>query len=174
MKLRASFSALILLLGFCLGAPPAAAQQSCPPPPFSGSAKELEKNIFSEQQESDLGDAIAEHMQRSFRVIDDDIAATLRRAGENLLRQLPPTKIRIQFFLVDLPVVNAFAAPGGRVYVTRKLVTASRSEDELPLADSIATCARSSAVSIGKMCWTLSRWFGVSMKPPVPGVDASR
>ena len=131
MKLRASYSAMILLLGFCLGAPPAAAQQSCPPPPFSGSAKELEKNIFSEQQESDLGDAIAEHMQRSFRVIDDDIVATLRRAGENLLRQLPPTKIRIQFFLVDLPVVNAFAAPGGRVYVTRKLVTASRSEDEL-------------------------------------------
>ena len=24
------------------------------------------------------------------------------------------------------------------------------------------------------MCWIPSRWFGVSMKPPVPGVDASR
>ena len=32
---------------------------------------------------------------------------------------------------------------------------------------------RSSAATIGEMCWTLSRWFGVSMNPPVPGVEAS-
>ena len=36
-----------------------------------------------------------------------------------------------------------------------------------------ATPASASAVVIGETCCTLSRWFGVSTKPPVPGVDAS-
>ena len=31
----------------------------------------------------------------------------------------------------------------------------------------------SSGVAMGWMCWTPSRWFGVSTNPPVPGVDAS-
>ena len=31
-----------------------------------------------------------------------------------------------------------------------------------------------SGVAIGRTCRTPSRWFGVSMNPPVPGVDASR
>ena len=34
--------------------------------------------------------------------------------------------------------------------------------------------ARPSGVAIGRMCRTCSRWLGVSMNPPLPGVDASR
>ena len=34
------------------------------------------------------------------------------------------------------------------------------------------TAARSAAVEIGRMCWMASRWFGLSTKPPVPGVLA--
>ena len=123
------FFIFILMLTFCLSAPPLEAQQGCPPPPFAGSAKEKERNIFSEQQESDLGDAIAEHIQREFKVIDDDVTMAVRRVGENLLRQLPPSNIRFQFFLVDVPTANAFSFPGGRVYVTRKLVATTRNED---------------------------------------------
>jgi predicted Zn-dependent protease len=88
-------------------------------------------NIFTEQQEVDLGDAAAEHIQGDFQVIDADINDYLRQVGERIVKHIPPTHFRFQFFLVDLPDVNAFALPGGRVYVTRKLVAFVRNEDEL-------------------------------------------
>src|SRR5215475_4016754 len=105
------------------------AQQPCRPP-----APQLsrEPNIFTEEQEVDLGDAIAEQIQRNFRVIDDDeITGYLRRIGERVVKHLPPTRLRFQFFLVDLSEANAFVLPGGRIYVSRKLVAFTQSEDEL-------------------------------------------
>jgi WD40 repeat protein len=105
------------------------AQEPCRPP-----APQLsrEPNIFTEEQEVDLGDAIAEQIQRDFRVIDDDeVTGHLRRIGERVVKHLPPTKLRFQFFLVDLPEANAFVLPGGRIYVSRKMVAFAQSEDEL-------------------------------------------
>jgi hypothetical protein len=46
------------------------APQPCKAPVPSTASRE--PNVFSEQQEVDLGDAIAEHIQRDFRVIDDE------------------------------------------------------------------------------------------------------
>jgi WD40 repeat protein len=117
------------MLGFLVGSSPLAAQQApCPVPSYvpPGAA-----NMFSEQQESDLGDAIAEQVQREFKVIDDDVTEYLRRVGQRLLAQAPPSNIRFRFYLVDVPEVNAYSFPGGRIYATRKLVAASRNEDEL-------------------------------------------
>jgi hypothetical protein len=105
------------------------AQQVCRPPAPQVSR---EPNIFTEEQEVDLGDAIAEQIQRNFRVFDDDeVAGYLRRIGERVVKHLPPTKLRFQFFLVDLSEANAFVLPGGRIYVSRKLVAFTQSEDEL-------------------------------------------
>lgn len=121
---------LLLLLAFVIApAPPARAQQKCRPPLAPAAARE--PNIFTPQQEMDLGDAVAEHVQRNFRIIDDDeIIAHLRRVGERVAKNLE-TELRFQFFLIDLPVANAFAMPGGRIYVSRKIVAFARSEDEL-------------------------------------------
>src|SRR5262249_34225591 len=89
-------------------------------------------NMFSDRQEMDVGDAIAEHVQREFLVIDDpDYTGYVQRVGQRLLQHAPPTELRIQFFLSDLPVANALSLPGGRVYVSRKLVAITRNEDEL-------------------------------------------
>ena len=106
-----------------------AAQEPCRPPMPPPSAA---PNIFSEAQENDLGDAIAEQLDRDLRVIDEpEITGELRRIGQRLVRHLPATSLRIQFFLIDLPDANAFVLPGGRIYVSRKLVSFSQSEDEL-------------------------------------------
>src|SRR5262249_2127792 len=105
------------------------AQQPCRPPAPQASR---EPNIFTEEQEVDLGDAIAEQLQRNFRVIDDEeITGHLRRIGGRIVKHLPPTKLRFQFFLVDLGDANAFVLPGGRIYVSRKLVAFTQNEDEL-------------------------------------------
>ena len=108
----------------------AGAQQPCPPvriPPQSAGS-----NLFSDQQEMDVGDAIAEQVQREFRVIDDpDYTGYLQRVGQKLLDRAPHGQLRVQFFLSDLPVANALSLPGGRVYVSRKLVALAGNENEL-------------------------------------------
>src|SRR5262249_56726606 len=74
----------------------------------------------------------AEQFRRIFGVFEDDeVAGYLRRMGERVVKHLPPTKLRFQFFLVDLSEANAFVLPGGRIYVSRKLVAFTQSEDEL-------------------------------------------
>jgi len=44
---------------------------------------------------------------------------------------LPPTNLKFRFFIVDLPEANAFVLPGGRIYVSRKLIGFVQNEDEL-------------------------------------------
>lgn len=108
----------------------AAGQSPCTAPPLvlppAGGPVAL-----SEQQEVDLGDAIAEHMQRGFPVVDDQTNEYLQQIGDRILKQLPATTLRFRFQLVNIPDVNAFALPGGRVYVSRKMVALTQNEDEL-------------------------------------------
>src|SRR5512138_3188212 len=117
---------LLIILDFTIFAQ----QQPCKPP-LSLPAP-TEPNIFSEEQEIYLGEAVAEHIQRNYKVIEDpEITTYLKTIGERLTRNLPLNRLRFQFFLVDLPDANAFVIPGGRIYVSRKLVAAAVNEDEL-------------------------------------------
>ena len=102
--------------------------QQCPLPP---SPFQAEANIFSREQEMYLGDAVAQQLEGDFSVIkDDELNRRLREIGERLLRALPPDGRRYQFFLFDQPVANAWGLPGGRIYISRKMVAFTRSEDE--------------------------------------------
>jgi WD40 repeat protein len=104
-------------------------QQPCQPP---APAASREPNIFTEVQENDLGDAVAERFEPYLRIIEDEaLTRHLTSIGQRLVRRLPPTQLRVRFALVDLPEANAFVLPGGRVYVSRKLVGFTRTEDEL-------------------------------------------
>ena len=104
------------------------AQSKCVPPsipPFAA-------NLFSPEQEMNLGEAVAAHIESNFRVIDDEeVTGYLRRIAQKLIGQMPPTNLRFEFFVVDINDVNAFTLPGGRIYVTRKLITFAKTEDEL-------------------------------------------
>lgn len=90
-------------------------------------------NIFTPAQERDLGDAIAERAQRDYQVIDDaSVRAFLESIGTRLTAHLPAgTDLTLMFHVIELPEPNAFVLPGGRVYVSRKLIAFARSEDEL-------------------------------------------
>jgi WD40 repeat protein len=55
----------------------------------------------------------------------------LQSIGDRLVAHLPPSKLKYTFRLVESQMVNAFTLPGGRIYVTRKLVVTSHSEDEI-------------------------------------------
>ncbi len=106
------------------------AQQSCPQPPAL--QKVTGKNIFTEQQEVDLGDAMGESLAREFPLIDDPaLTSHLEALGARLAKFLPPNNLRFRIFLIESPEVNGFSLSGGRIYITRKLVALTRSDDEL-------------------------------------------
>lgn len=89
-------------------------------------------NLFTPAQESDLGDAIAEHLQRTIPIVHAGAqTAYLEALGARVLAHMPATAIRFRYFLVDIPTPNAFVLPGGRVYLSRKLVAFVQGEDEL-------------------------------------------
>jgi len=121
---------LALLTALILSPTILAAQQSCPQPPAL--ERTTGKNIFTDQQEVDLGDVMAEALARETSIIDDpSLTAHLDELGSRLARYLPPNNLRFRFFLIDLSEVNAFSIPGGRIYVSRKIIAYARNDDEL-------------------------------------------
>ncbi len=87
-------------------------------------------NIFNEEQEQWLGDIIDQELQKEFNVIEDP-DGYLQKLGERLLAQLPPTKIRYHFVIIDSPDLNSFGVVGGRIYIHRRMIAFTQNEDEL-------------------------------------------
>ncbi len=88
-------------------------------------------NIFNDQQEQDLGDALAEMFEADMRLAEPGKDDELTRIGEKLLAQLPSSGIKYHFRIYDSGDINAFSTTGGRVYISRKLITAVKNEDAL-------------------------------------------
>jgi predicted Zn-dependent protease len=106
-------------------------QEKCPLPPAIVPLSPY-VDMFSDQQEVDLGDVLAESIAQHIKIIDNDrLTAYLRTLGDRLVTHLPPTNLKFRFYLVELPNVNAFSIAGGRVYMSRKMVALTQNEDEL-------------------------------------------
>ena len=106
------------------------AQQACPPlqPPVPDPTKLL----FTPKQETELGEIVRQQFESDFRVIEDSQVTTyLDRVGQRVARHLPDTGIHFEFLLYDRPEIQAFSMPGGRIYVSRKMIAFLKSEDEL-------------------------------------------
>ena len=104
--------------------------QVCPQPPAL--ERIVGKNCFTAEQEIDLGDAMGDNLAHEFPLVDDPaLTAHLEELGTRLIRFLPPNNLRFRYFLIDWPEVNAFSLSGGRIYVARKMVALTRSDDEL-------------------------------------------
>jgi hypothetical protein len=88
-------------------------------------------NIFSIQQERELGEIIAQRL--TYLRITDDPAVTsyIRRTGDRLARYLPHRGLPFRYFVTESSVPDAFSIPGGRIYITRGLIAQLRSPDEL-------------------------------------------
>jgi len=122
------FTVFFLILIFLASA--AGAQSSCPP--LLAPAPAPLKLLFTPRQEGELGEIIRQQFESDFPVIEDDqVTAYLKQVGGRVSQQLPETGLHYQFLLYDQPEIQAFSMPGGRVYVSRKMVAFLRNEDEL-------------------------------------------
>lgn len=84
------------------------------------------------EEEARIGDSYAAEIAAQTPLIRDPAAvAALNRLGGALAQRADSTGRRYTFYLVDSPEVNAFAIPGGHVYVNRGLVEAADEQAEL-------------------------------------------
>jgi len=107
-----------------------ASAQDCNPPAITANSHIY--NIFSPEQEMVLGELNYQRMSGDSRFIQDEkLLAYVREIGAKLVRHLPPTGLKFQFFIIDMPTANAFNTPGGYVFISRKLISFTKTEDEL-------------------------------------------
>lgn len=88
--------------------------------------------IISTQQERDIGKAESEKVEQFMGLVDHaTLEAYVQSVGQRLAQQSPRQDVTYSFHVVDTPEPNAFALPGGYIYVTRGLLVLLNSEDEL-------------------------------------------
>jgi Zn-dependent protease with chaperone function len=101
-------------------------------------------NLFSTEQEVEIGNESAREVERELPVLgDSSVSGYVEEIGSRLAREAPGADYPYRFRVLDVSDENAFALPGGFIYVNRGLVESVRSEDELAgvLAHEIAHVA---------------------------------
>src|ERR1035441_5380740 len=100
-------------------------------------------NLYSIQKEMALGQQLAREVTRQSKILDDPIISEyVNRIWQNLARN-SDLKVPFTFQVIDGDEVNAFALPGGYVFVYTGLIKVASEEDELAgaLAHEIAHVA---------------------------------
>jgi predicted Zn-dependent protease len=86
----------------------------------------------SEDQEVQLGRQNAEQINSQIPLVRDPIVTNyVRDLGLSIARTTPRADLDWQFFVVNSREVNAFALPGGFIYVNRGLIERAQDLDEL-------------------------------------------
>jgi len=93
-------------------------------------------NTLSRQQEIDMGKAAAPELAQQYGgpVPDASLQAYVRRVGMSMVPYVEGDYADLpwEFTLLDSDVINAFALPGGKVFITRGL--AEKLDDEAEMA----------------------------------------
>jgi predicted Zn-dependent protease len=88
--------------------------------------------LTTTEGERKIGEDAAQEVEQSMGLTQDPaLAAYVEAIGKRLAQQSPRKDVEYQFYVVEMAEPNAFALPGGFVYVSRGLLTLSNSEDEL-------------------------------------------
>ncbi len=90
-----------------------------------------ELNLMSEEQEIAIGKESHPSIVASMGLYDDkDLQAFMNEKGKAMAKISHRPNLPYQFNIVDSPVVNAFAVPGGYVYFTRGILAHFNNEAE--------------------------------------------
>lgn len=89
-------------------------------------------NLVSVAEEQQLGDKFVVEVEKQHKVsVDKETTAYVDRIGRRLLGGAREVQFPFTFKVVVDDSVNAFAIPGGHVYVNTGLIKAATSEDEM-------------------------------------------
>jgi len=102
---------------------------ACATNPVTGK-KEL--MLLSESDEIDLGQQSDKEIVAQYGLYDDpQLQGYISQLGQKMVKVSHRPDLNFTFRLLDSPVINAFAVPGGYVYITRGILAYLNNEAEL-------------------------------------------
>jgi predicted Zn-dependent protease len=122
---------IALLAIFCLAALPARGGDDKNDVDEIGNRKVAHKSIISEEKEIAIGKQYAAEVERSAKLLNDPVINEyINRVAQNVARN-SDLKIPLTVKVIDSPELNAFALPGGFLYVYTGLLQAADEEDQI-------------------------------------------
>jgi len=96
----------------------------------------LHSNKYSPADDVKLGRQAAAEAEQQFPLLRDaEVNAYVERVGQRLVAAIPPEfqhpEFRYYFKVLNASDINAFALPGGPMYVNRGMIQAARTEGEM-------------------------------------------
>jgi beta-barrel assembly-enhancing protease len=97
---------------------------------------ELSRNSYTPEQDVQIGRQAADEIRRQLPLLDDRATNRLVEGiGERLVRQIPAEfrqpVFRYSFEVVNLRDINAFALPGGPMFLHRGIIEAAKTDAEV-------------------------------------------
>lgn len=96
----------------------------------------MPKNNYKVQDDVKIGRDAAREVEQQFPILNDsEVNRYIQNVGDRLVRAIPPQyqqpAFDYQFRVVNARDINAFALPGGPMYVNRGMIVAAKSEGEM-------------------------------------------
>ncbi len=89
-------------------------------------------NFFSQNQEIEMGQSYSSQLNGELELVNDpQINRYVEQVGRRLIDASLRRDLEYRFFVVNTKEINAFALPGGFVYVNRGLIETTDNESEL-------------------------------------------
>ena len=102
---------------------------SCARNPVTGKSEFM---LLSERDEIMLGQQSDAQVVQMYGVYDDPaLAAYVNELGQKMAKISHRPHLKYEFKVMDSPVINAFAVPGGYIYITRGILSYLNNEAEL-------------------------------------------
>jgi predicted Zn-dependent protease len=124
----------LLSLALLLAAPCAIANDKDPKhDPDQIGARDVGKgvNFYSVEKEIGLGKQMAQEVEKEAKLVDDaPVSEYINRVAQNLVRN-SDAKVPFNVKVVDSDEINAFALPGGFMFVTSGMIFRAENEAEL-------------------------------------------
>lgn len=94
------------------------------------------KNKYTPQQDVQLGQEAAAQVEQQLPLLrDDNVTSYVQEIGRRLVDAIPADQrhpeFKYSFKVVNLKEINAFALPGGPMYVNRGMIEAAKTEGEV-------------------------------------------
>jgi Zn-dependent protease with chaperone function len=103
---------------------------------FAQTQIKLHGNKYSKDDDVKLGREAAAEAEKKLQLLSDaQLNAYVERVGARLVAQIPPEfqhpEFRYSFKVVNAKEINAFALPGGPMYVNSGMISAAKTEAEM-------------------------------------------
>ena len=84
------------------------------------------------QQEREIGEKVLQEVKKLWSVVQDpSVNEYVNRIGKRVMQGIEPQPFDYRFYVLNTPDVNAFAVPGGYVFINSGLILLVENEDEL-------------------------------------------